>query len=60
MEASPGTIESCVKSLNDGNLLFILPGGGREGIFSFTNYEVIWAERKGFAKVAVEAKVVIL
>lgn len=31
----------------------------REQFFS-DNFELIWANRKGFAKVAIEAKVVIL
>ena len=55
---SPGSIESCVRTLNEGNLLLILPGGMKEGILSYESYQVIWGERKGFARIAVEAKAV--
>ena len=33
-------------------------GGVREALFSDHNYEVLWGSRAGFAKVAVDAKVV--
>ena len=56
-EGFPGSIETCVECLNDNNLLAIAPGGMREQFFS-DNYELLWASRKGFAKVAIEAKVV--
>jgi hypothetical protein len=39
-------------------LLAISPGGVREMLFSDSNYNLIWNKRKGFAKIAIEAKVV--
>lgn len=33
-------------------------GGVREALFGDHNYKLIWKERKGFAKVAIEAKAV--
>lgn len=36
---------------------FVL-GGVREALFGDQNYQLIWKERKGFAKVAIDAKVV--
>ena len=44
--------------LKNGELLAISPGGVREALFSDENYKMIWNGRKGFAKVAIEAKVV--
>lgn len=57
-EVTPGSLESCVSLLKEGHVLAISPGGVREALFSDHNYEVIWGSRAGFAKVAVEAKVV--
>lgn len=39
-------------------LVFINIGGVREALFGDHNYELIWKERKGFAKVAIDAKIV--
>lgn len=33
-------------------------GGVREALFGDQNYHLIWKQRKGFAKIAIEAKVV--
>jgi hypothetical protein len=33
-------------------------GGVREALFGDHNYQLIWKERKGFAKVAIDAKAV--
>jgi hypothetical protein len=33
-------------------------GGVREALFGDHNYHLIWKERRGFAKVAIEAKTV--
>ena len=33
-------------------------GGVREALFSDHNYQLIWKERKGFARVAIAAKTV--
>ena len=56
-EATPGSHDLCVDLLKQGHILAISPGGTREALFS-DNYEIIWGNRLGFAKVAVEAKVV--
>lgn len=55
-----GPVEECVKLLNQGNLLSIAPGGTREGLFGDERYKLMWNNRLGFAKVAVEAKVPII
>ena len=44
--------------LQNGEWLAISPGGVREALFSDEYYTMIWNSRKGFAKVALEAKVV--
>ncbi|XP_053098749.1 transmembrane protein 68-like isoform X2 [Hemicordylus capensis] len=55
-----GSQEECIKALKNGNLLAIAPGGVREALFSDENYTLIWGKRKGFAQVAIEAKVPII
>ncbi|XP_023034817.1 transmembrane protein 68 [Drosophila willistoni] len=57
---SPGTVQSCVSILRDGNLLAISPGGVYEAQFGDHYYELLWRNRVGFAKVALEAKVPII
>ncbi|KAH7646442.1 DGAT1/2-independent enzyme synthesizing storage lipids [Dermatophagoides farinae] len=56
----PGSVSSCVKLLNEGNLIAIAPGGVREAQFGNHNYNLIWAGRVGFAKVAKQANVPII
>ncbi|XP_035225585.1 transmembrane protein 68-like [Stegodyphus dumicola] len=56
----PGTIDTCADILRKGNLLAIAPGGVREALFGDESYPLIWGTRKGFAKVAMEAKVPII
>ncbi len=58
IEGTAGSVESCVEILKNGNLLAISPGGVREMLFSDSNYGLIWGKRSGFAKIAIEAKVV--
>ncbi|XP_077187694.1 DGAT1/2-independent enzyme synthesizing storage lipids-like isoform X3 [Paroedura picta] len=55
-----GSQEECVKALRNGDLLAIAPGGVREALFSNENYSIIWGNRKGFAQVAIDAKVPII
>ncbi|XP_054835434.1 transmembrane protein 68-like [Eublepharis macularius] len=55
-----GSQEVCVKALRNGDLLAIAPGGVREALFSNENYSIIWGKRKGFAQVAIDAKVPII
>lgn len=57
---SPGTIQSCVSILKEGNLLAISPGGVFEAQFGDNSYELLWRNRIGFAKVALEAQVPIV
>lgn len=57
---SPGTVQSCVSILKDGNLLAISPGGVYEAQFGDHYYELLWRNRVGFAKVALEAKAPII
>lgn len=59
MNVIPGTIQSCANVLKEGNLLAIAPGGVYESQFSH-NYDLMWKKRLGFAKVALEAKVVCI
>ncbi|KAI1287669.1 Transmembrane protein 68 [Halotydeus destructor] len=56
----PGTIPTCVDVLSKGELLSIAPGGVREAQFGDSTYQLIWGNRIGFAKVALEAKVPII
>ncbi|CAG5117786.1 unnamed protein product [Candidula unifasciata] len=57
---APGTISSCIDVLKNGNLLGISPGGVREALFSNENYTLMWNNRVGFAKVAMQANVPII
>lgn len=59
-KVSPGTIQSCSKILKEGNYLAISPGGVYEAQFGDSYYELMWGRRVGFAKVAIDAKVVSL
>jgi len=54
----PGTVNSCANILKDGNVLAIAPGGVFEAQFGNSSYQLLWKNRVGFAKVALEAKVV--
>lgn len=58
---TPGTVEDCIASLNQGNLLIIAPGGVREALFSNPiTYEIMWGRRLGFAKVVMGANVPVI
>lgn len=57
---SAGTVQSCANTLKDGNLLAISPGGVYEAQFGDHYYELLWRNRIGFAKAAIEAKVPII
>ncbi|CAF4309257.1 unnamed protein product, partial [Adineta steineri] len=58
LQIQPSTSSMCKLMLEEGHVLAIAPGGVREALFSDHNYQLIWKERKGFAKVAIEAKAV--
>ncbi|XP_075350809.1 DGAT1/2-independent enzyme synthesizing storage lipids-like [Mycteria americana] len=55
-----GPREECVSALKKGRLVAIAPGGVREALFSDEMYTIIWGNRKGFAQVAIDAKVPII
>ncbi|GAB5583977.1 transmembrane protein 68 isoform X1 [Prionailurus iriomotensis] len=55
-----GPREKCVEILRSGHLLAISPGGVREALISDETYNIIWGNRKGFAQVAIDAKVIVL
>ncbi|XP_015711098.1 transmembrane protein 68 isoform X2 [Coturnix japonica] len=55
-----GPKEVCVSALKKGYLLAISPGGVREALFSDETYGIMWGNRKGFAQVAIDAKVPII
>lgn len=59
-KVSPGTVQSCANILKEGNMLTISPGGVYEAQFGNHYYELLWRNRIGFAKVALEAKVPII
>ncbi|KFQ73334.1 Transmembrane protein 68, partial [Phoenicopterus ruber ruber] len=52
-----GPREECVNALKKGFLIAIAPGGVREALFSDETYAIMWGKRKGFAQVAIDAKV---
>nr|XP_009507457.1 PREDICTED: transmembrane protein 68-like [Phalacrocorax carbo] len=56
----PGTREECLVALKNGHLVSISPGGVREALFSNESYQLMWGNRKGFAQVALDAKVPII
>ena len=48
--------EDCILKLNQGQLVAVYPGGSRESLFSTDNYDLIWQNRSGFAKAAINSK----
>jgi hypothetical protein len=58
MNVIPGTVQICSNILKENNLLGISPGGVYEAQFSNSYYTLLWKKRLGFAKVALDAKVV--
>ncbi|XP_041359467.1 transmembrane protein 68-like [Gigantopelta aegis] len=59
-QVTPGTVQSCIDVLNEGNILCISPGGVREALFSDESYKLMWGKRTGFAKVALQANVPVI
>uniref|UniRef100_A0A8D1HNW3 Phospholipid/glycerol acyltransferase domain-containing protein n=1 Tax=Sus scrofa TaxID=9823 RepID=A0A8D1HNW3_PIG len=55
-----GPRKKCVEILRSGHLLAISPGGVREALLSDETYNIVWGNRKGFAQVAIDAKVPII
>lgn len=59
LKVIPGTIQTCSTILKEGNMLAISPGGVYEAQFGDSYYQLMWKKRVGFAKVALDAKVVL-
>jgi len=57
---TPGTVEICTEHLKEGKILGIAPGGVYEAQFGDHNYKILWRQRLGFAKTALQANVPIL
>ncbi|XP_059580071.1 monoacylglycerol/Diacylglycerol O-acyltransferase isoform X1 [Alligator mississippiensis] len=55
-----GTREECMNALKNGELVGIAPGGAREAFFSDKTYKLVWDHRKGFAHLAIDAKVPVI
>ncbi|MCB0363800.1 MAG: acyltransferase family protein [Bdellovibrionaceae bacterium] len=57
----PGDPDLAVKLLKEGNVVGVSPGGVREAISGADNdYKLMWGQRQGFARVALEAQVPIV
>jgi len=56
----PGTVQSCAALLKQNNLLAIAPGGVYEAQLGDNTYQLLWRQRLGYAKVAIEAQVPIV
>lgn len=56
----PGTVQACAQILREGNLLSLAPGGVLEALFGDEYYRLLWGNRIGFAKVALEGKAPII
>lgn len=56
MGAVPGTRENCAALLAAGEAVLVFPGGARE-VYKRRDqrYELLWGERTGFARMAIEA-----
>lgn len=57
---TPGTVDSCAEVLRRGALLGISPGGVYEAQFGDHAYAVLWRERLGFARAALQAGVPVV
>uniref|UniRef100_S4RT96 Transmembrane protein 68 n=1 Tax=Petromyzon marinus TaxID=7757 RepID=S4RT96_PETMA len=55
-----GPREQCVRVLRRGHLLAISPSSLREALFTDNAYRLLWGNRRGFAEVAIDAKVPII
>ena len=55
-ECTPGSVDSCAAELDAGHLLGLAPGGVYEAQFGDNQYELLWRERAGFARIALQAR----
>jgi 1-acyl-sn-glycerol-3-phosphate acyltransferase len=60
LEAIADSRDNCISKLSKGELVAVYPGGTRESLFSGKNYDLLWANRTGFAKTAIKAKAPII
>lgn len=60
LKVFPGTVQTCSAILKEGNMLAISPGGVYEAQFGDSYYRLMWKKRIGFAKVALDAKVMVI
>ncbi|XP_032078839.1 transmembrane protein 68-like [Thamnophis elegans] len=54
------TREKCINVLKQGHLMGVAPGGLREQNYGNNYYKLIWGKRKGFAHIAIDAKVPVI
>ncbi|XP_034284937.1 monoacylglycerol/Diacylglycerol O-acyltransferase-like [Pantherophis guttatus] len=54
------TRERCINLLKEGHQLTVAPGGLREQNYGSNHYKLIWGKRRGFAHIAINAKVPII
>ncbi|XP_058031162.1 monoacylglycerol/Diacylglycerol O-acyltransferase-like isoform X2 [Ahaetulla prasina] len=54
------TREKSINLLKEGHQLIVAPGGLREQNYGNNHYKLIWRKRKGFAHIAINAKVPIV
>lgn len=57
---TPGTVETVAEQLKEGSILGVSPGGVYEAQFGDHHYSVLWKERLGFARAALQAGVPVL
>jgi len=57
---TPGTVDTCAEQLKQGKILGLSPGGVYEAQFGDHNYKIMWKNRLGFAKAALQAEVPVL
>lgn len=56
-----GTRENCARLLDEGEAVLVFPGGGREVMKrKGEKYRLVWKERVGFARIAIEHQVPIV
>ena len=53
--SEPGSRESCARTLSDGHILGISPGGTYEAQLGDNMYKLMWRARSGFAQVVKDA-----
>jgi len=56
----PGTVETLAERLKQGKILGLSPGGVYEAQFGDHNYRIMWKNRLGFARAALQAGVPVL